>query len=300
MTTKSKPKSPLADNLSQMRVALSMPCARCGYELRELQADGDCPECGEPIRLTIIEVVDPTSRRLRPIHNPKVVGNAISGVVFFFFLSAITAVIAILSHAPSSLPIPEFVQNFNTKALVWSSAFTSLVAIVCLLPIAKMCQTSVLLGCRKGIVLTFFGLWLWTIVMVVISFVLLRANPNSSVLTMLLDTCLPVVSAGIIFTGFKNLVPRLGQRSRAFRQAQGSRQRMNDLLAALVVVIIGRTLLVVSAPDSNMSLLGLIVLLMSMSLILIGLGYLLRNTIWIRNALITPPPALNDLLSQNN
>ncbi len=75
---------------------------------------------------------------------------------------------------------------------------------------------------------------------------------------------------------------------------------MNDLLAALVVVIVGRTLLFVSAPDSNLSLLGLIVLLMSMSLIVIGLGYLLRNTIWIRNALIAPPPALTTLLRQNN
>jgi hypothetical protein len=300
MTTKSNPKSPLADSLSQTRVVLSMPCARCGYELRELLADGDCPECGEPIRLTIIEVVDPTSRRLQPINNPKVVGNAILGVVFFFFLAAITAVIAILSHAPSSLPIPEFVQDFNTRGLVWFSVCSSVAAIVCLFPIAKMCQQSVLEGCRKGIMLSFFGMWLWTISMVVVSLVLLRGDPKSSAVTMLFDTCLPVISAGVIFSGFKNLVPRLGQRSRAFRQAQGSRQRMNDLLAALVVVIIGRTLLVVSAPDSNLSLLGLIVLLMSMSLIVIGLGYLLRNTIWIRNALIAPPPALSTLLRQIN
>jgi len=43
-------------------------------------------------------------------------------------------------------------------------------------------------------------------------------------------------------------------------------------------------------------LLGLIIMVMSLSLIVIGLGYLLRNVIWIRNALITPPPALIDLL----
>ena len=79
MITESKTKSPIADDLSQMRVVLSMPCRRCGYELKELEADGDCPECGEPIRLTIIEAVDPTSRRLQPIHKPKTVGNLIAG-----------------------------------------------------------------------------------------------------------------------------------------------------------------------------------------------------------------------------
>jgi hypothetical protein len=75
---------------------------------------------------------------------------------------------------------------------------------------------------------------------------------------------------------------------------------MSDLLAALAVIIVGRTLLVVSTPDSNISLLGLIVMVMSLSLIVIGLGYLLRNTIWIRNALITPPPAIPELLRPMN
>ncbi len=75
---------------------------------------------------------------------------------------------------------------------------------------------------------------------------------------------------------------------------------MNDLLAALVVIIIGRTFLVVSGPDSNLSFIGLIVMVMSISLVAIGFGYLLRNTIWIRQALITPPPALSELLKPIN
>jgi hypothetical protein len=71
---------------------------------------------------------------------------------------------------------------------------------------------------------------------------------------------------------------------------------MNDLLAALVVVIVGRTLVETATGNSTLSILGLIIMIMSISLILIGLGYLLRNTLWIRQALITPPPALNELL----
>ena len=132
--------------------------------------------------------------------------------------------------------------------------------------------------------------------MVLIATLLLPNYTQHTAAKMLLDTGLPVLASGLVFSGFRRLVPRLGQRSRAFRQAQGSRQRMNDLIAALSVVIVGRTLLAVSTPDSNLSLLGLIILVMSLSLILIGLGYLLRNTIWIRNALVSPPPAIPDLL----
>jgi hypothetical protein len=76
----------------------------------------------------------------------------------------------------------------------------------------------------------------------------------------------------------------------------GSRQRMNDLLVVLVIIIIGRTCIVNSLPDSNLAFLGLIVLIMSISFIVIGLAYVLRNTFWIRRALITPPPALTELL----
>ena len=114
---------------------------------------------------------------------------------------------------------------------------------------------------------------------------------------MLFDACLPALTAALVFSGFKKLIPRLGLRSRAFRQAQGSRQRMNDLLVALLFVLVGRVLIVTSASDSNLAILGLIIMVMSISLILIGFGYLVRNTIWIRQALATPPPALSDLLT---
>ncbi|MGY8752308.1 MAG: hypothetical protein ACKVIO_00270 [Phycisphaerales bacterium] len=292
--------SPIAESISDMQVALSLQCARCGYELRELAADCDCPECGEPIRLTIIEVIDPSSRRLKPIHNPTLTGNSIAGVVLFFFFAVILSVIAILSNSPDSLPIPDMVYAIPSSILVWGSAILSIIAIAFLVPIMKICQLNQLARCRKGVVLTFFGLWFWAFSMVAIALMILSGSAKSTGVTMLLDTCIPVIAAGVVFTGFKHLIPRLGQRCRAFRQAQGSRQRMDDLLAALVVVIVGRTLLAVSPLDSNLFLLGLIIMVMSISLIVIGLGYLLRDTIWIRNALVTPPPALESLLRQIN
>ena len=202
-------KSPIADDLSQMCVALHLPCARCGYELRELLADGDCPECGEPIRLTIIDVVDPTSKRLMPIQNPRSVGNSITGVVFFFFVAVLAAVIALLQEAPSTLPIPYFIRIFPSSGYIWISAAAALVSLVNLVPIMQMCRQSVLVGCRQGIVLTFFGLWMWAISMVLIANVVLSTLDNSTAVTMLFDTCLPLIGAGLIFSGFRSLVPRL-------------------------------------------------------------------------------------------
>mgnify|MGYP001384727304 CR=1 FL=1 len=307
MSTETPTKSPIADELSKMVLVLQLPCGRCGYALRGLAADSDCPECGEPIRLTIIEAVDPASRRLIPIQNPNTIGNAILGVVTCFFISSLLAVVAMLIHAPYSLPAPQFVRSLPVTAVVWAAAGFGAISILFLAPILKMCQREELIGCQSGLMLTVVGISMWSLSMPLADSFLVVADSWTEVkitgehengyllFAMLLDTCFPVVSAGLVFSGFRKLIPRLGQRSRAFRQAQGSRQRMNDLLATLVVLLVGRTILVNSPSDSNLSIMGLIIMVMSISFIVIGLGYLLRNTIWIRRALITPPPSLSEL-----
>jgi len=300
MKTEKYPKSPIAENLSQMAIVLPLPCIRCGYDLRNLVADGDCPECGEPIRLTIIESIDPTSRRLTPIQNPRVIGNAIAGIVASFFVSYLLSTTALLIVEPNHLPVPNMIRALPVTAFVWGATGMGLLSFLFLMPMMRMCQRKEIVGCRAGIMLTGTGLLLWSLSMVLANVFLLSLGKQSPVFGMLLDTCLPVIAVGIVFSGFRKLIPRLGQHSRAFRQAQGSRQRMNDLLATLVVIIVGRTLLVASPQNSSFSTLGLILTVTSISLILIGQGYLLRNTLWIRRALVTPPPGVNELLQEIN
>jgi hypothetical protein len=295
-TPKGASRPPIADDLMELVIALTMPCARCGYDLRGLQADGDCPECGEPIRLTIIETIDPASRRLAPMHQPRIIGNAVTGVVASFTISFVLAIIALLIYAPETLPVPLFLRVFPISAVVWASAGFGFLSFLFLIPMMKMCQRPELVGCKGGILLTGFGVLVWSTSLLFIVLFFFRSFLELESYSMLFDTFIPVISAGLVFSGFRKLIPRLGLRSRAFRQAQGSRQRMNDLLAALVVVIVGRTLIQTAPVNSNLSILGLIIMIMSLSLILIGLGYLVHNTLWIRQALITPPPALNELL----
>lgn len=47
-----------------------LPCARCRYELRGLSIASNCPECGLPIGVTILAVVDPYAKELQPIARP--------------------------------------------------------------------------------------------------------------------------------------------------------------------------------------------------------------------------------------
>lgn len=47
-------------------------CIRCGYNLRGLSIREMCPECGLPVRATLLGVVDPRAHELVPLAHPRV------------------------------------------------------------------------------------------------------------------------------------------------------------------------------------------------------------------------------------
>jgi hypothetical protein len=46
-------------------------CLSCGYNLRGLSIRSNCPECGVPVRATILGIVDPHADELSPLLHPK-------------------------------------------------------------------------------------------------------------------------------------------------------------------------------------------------------------------------------------
>ncbi len=50
-----------------------LPCASCGYNLRGLSIMHECPECGVPVRATLLARVDPKATELRRITRPRLV-----------------------------------------------------------------------------------------------------------------------------------------------------------------------------------------------------------------------------------
>lgn len=55
----------------------TLPCIRCGYDLRGLSIRGVCPECGTPLRTTILYRVDPEADAFQPIRFRRAVAAAL-------------------------------------------------------------------------------------------------------------------------------------------------------------------------------------------------------------------------------
>lgn len=68
-----------------------LPCIRCRYNLKGLTIRGSCPECGMPMRATILAVVDPRASELQPIFHPKLTA---AGIVIWSVAALAAALIA--------------------------------------------------------------------------------------------------------------------------------------------------------------------------------------------------------------
>ncbi|MEK6703386.1 MAG: hypothetical protein AABZ53_14085 [Planctomycetota bacterium] len=54
-----------------------LPCARCRYDLKGLSVRSVCPECGTPVRGTILATVDPLASELQPIRFPLLISGGL-------------------------------------------------------------------------------------------------------------------------------------------------------------------------------------------------------------------------------
>lgn len=61
----------LRSNILARELGGDLSCPRCHYNLKGLSVRSNCPECGLPVRVALLAVVDPFANELRPITRPS-------------------------------------------------------------------------------------------------------------------------------------------------------------------------------------------------------------------------------------
>lgn len=283
-------------------------CARCAYDIRGLPVEGRCPECGLEVWVTLRHLVDPAASRLPKLRDPVGVGNALVWLVFCMsavaVLVACHALMLTLGVAPQTrLPLFSWMVPHDLLLVAALIAMTATWSVIRFrLPwrgeqmrsvhfdvwlvgaaVAGMTGVCLLLWNREGEwAMRFIGV------------------PPREVLAerFALHAALATMSL-VGWVGLQGILNTIGKRSRAYRTAEQGRQNIRPMIGATMAIAAGSGLRILGTlldGWGRIGYLGTVIVWVSALMVLIGLGYLLVNALWIRKALLNPPPQLEDLI----
>lgn len=106
-------------------------CARCRYNLRGLSVRATCPECGTPVKGTLLAVIDPKAKELRRIEWPRLQAG---GLLLWGFAGLAAALLIWLLRleeiaAPLGIELPVEWARWWVPALAGASGLGALTMI---------------------------------------------------------------------------------------------------------------------------------------------------------------------------
>jgi hypothetical protein len=285
-------------------IAAPLGCRRCGYDLRGLRADGQCPECGLDNWLSVVDTVDPDASRLPRLHDPRAVGNAVLVITACMMIAVIaliapsvaTQVEALAARGPGRIVPPLVWHGALLAALM---AVPAMAALVGLAPPRGREPTAAV---WRNIAMLALGFVAWGVIAVVRWRLDMRMTviPPPPELAVPRTVCHLVMAGAAILAllAVRDVLAIIGTRSREYRTARGGRQRIRDMIAAVAGIAAGDLvrLFGITTDSAGMRAIGTIVSWISVFMLVVGLAYLAMNVWWIRQALRRPPPAYDELL----
>lgn len=279
-----------------------LPCARCRYNLRGLSVRSICPECGTPVRGTILAVVDPDASELRPIHAPKLS----SVLVALWGVAGLLSALAVLALRVVEYLGASGVDRADPGQLrMLPAAFTLLSALGALALIRPHAgipawQTGV---AAVGVLAYLPLAWIqWRL-----HTALDALHPTPYVASELTDPQRPFLRVcatlciGVVILGLRPSGRLLVSRSLVMRTGRVDRQTLLLVLAAAGIAAAGDGLhlLAHALGDSRsdiIRLVGTLIIGAGSMLVLLGLFGVAIDCLRLRYAIVTPPLSLADVL----
>lgn len=284
-------------DLREKVIAISMPCVECEYDLRGAPAAGQCAECGASIAEALAHAIDPVAHRLPSLADPRAVGDGLVAAVGAMTASVVLPFVGFLISPLIELGWQSVPTNPTVSPLV-KLAVLGAAALV----LSLGCVACWALRPRKGGPLqhdarravAFLGV---ALAVLTAGQVLLCAALSDMDLLIAGVEC---ILAGLLLSmlALRRVLVEAGRRSRLFRTATLSKQRIGPVLTANVVSMVlfaGFWMTRESDLADAGFVLGVLWLVIT-GMLIVGLLYLLVNAWWIRAALHRPPPRLSELV----
>jgi hypothetical protein len=281
-----------------------LPCLRCKYNLRGLSVLGACPECGTPVRATLLSVVDPLASELRPVRWRRTVawglvlwrGGALATAAFLWSARALDALEVLLEQRLSAM--------WAVHAAVVAMILSGIGALVLIRPHAGLPVRNSVWG---AIGVLAYTPMVWSECHLISSgyasggqyLRTLEIAPWHATLRLVFECSLVVALLGL-----RPNARMLAARSLLMREGRVDRQTMLAMVAAVGVGIAADLLRLNmrSFPFSwapVVSLVGTLLIAVSSLLLTVGLVGVFVDAWRIRDVILDPPPTLLELIARN-
>lgn len=277
-----------------------LPCVRCRYNLKGLSIRGTCPECGTPMRATLLAVVDPRASELQPIRHPRLVA---AGVVVWS-MAALAATMSewgvrllMLIDSSHSWFGPGSLVRLLSPGLALVSGVGAAMLIRPHPGVPRSGQVMAGIGA---------GLYLPLAAVLAIAAHLSLPQPSPGEWTIaarggfdgLLGTAQSLLLIGILVLLRPN-ARLLAARSILMREGMVDRQTMRAVAASLSLCVVGHLLGVLAADSISMelpALMGGALVAIGNLLFLMGLIGIAIDCLRMRRVIASPPLSPADLL----
>jgi hypothetical protein len=284
-------------------IGISLPCHRCGYEMRGLDPMAVCPECGEPVWRSIAEAVDLVPI---PLDEPSARGLARA----LDALAATSLAITIATAVPPAAWIPaawssEFAAIAGRGMLALGSAAISILAAAGVLGSLAMLWS---LGRRAPLAAAMLVLPRRLLILGAVPWGLTMLALHRGLLPPIATTAVAGTALGVVLLACSLAAERLGPVSRRWQAGGIAIQRPRGLVAALAIALasIGvRGAIEAWQRQGGGAWTGLseglwaasaFASMLSMLLVCVGAAYLAVNLRWIARDLRRRRPGIGEVI----
>lgn len=277
----------------------TLPCARCRYDLKGLSVRSVCPECGTPVRGTILAMVDPHASELQPIFRPR--ATAVGLILWAFGALGAVGLIWLL-RISEFVPVLAPTAQSASGWIWWLIVLSGVGSLVLINPhrgIPARIRALAAIGCIAYVPMV------WLVWLVVTRVDANFPNPYADVpphalrralLRLAVGACIIVVSICL-----RPAARLLVARSLVMRTGRVDRQTLLTLATTVAMAMLGDLLHIAQAfapwlPAELCRSAGVALIAVGSLLFTIGLVGVAIDCVRLRFAVLTPPLSMADLL----
>jgi hypothetical protein len=281
-------------------------CIGCGYNLRGLSIRERCPECGLPVRATILGVVDPMADELAPIRRPRLVGGGL--VVWAVGVFVAVAAVALMRGAEIGRELlgmrwwPGWAPLIGAAGLVLSGVGAAVSLIRPHARIGRLGAVRAALGVAAYIPLTLIYFDIYARVDRTSPAPFLSPGPLELDRSLLRLGMFLFVALGIL--ALREHTRALAIRSVVVRTGRVDRQSMTALLASFAVAAGGDLLHVVAGIAGGggadlIATVGTVLQAVGSVLVVVGVSNIVIDAVRLWPVIVRPGVGLGDVLEGN-